>query len=268
MTTPTAKVKRSVPQLSHAAISRQLNRILGLRTLTRAGFLSRLLQCCVEETLAGNSCQLREQWLGINVFQRRQSFNSRQDPIVRVQSRRLREKLDLYYQTEGMNDDVRISLPVGTYVPVFSTNDLKRWADVPHGRPCCITILPLTYVSRTLDSVPRAAVVTGAIAKAFAGVGGMDLDSRIAPLSLDGQSVEARWAGRTPKTDFAVEGCLQACDDHHVVYLQLTACATGRLCWSVMFEQRYERLLSDARRVAALLHRELYEERWNPPVAV
>ena len=50
---------------------------------------------------------------------RQPSFDPRIDPIARVEAARLRNRLDLYYATEGRADPVTISLPKGGYVPAF-----------------------------------------------------------------------------------------------------------------------------------------------------
>jgi hypothetical protein len=81
--------------------------------------LSRFLRYVVEETMAGRSSAIKEYTLGLNVFDRGEEFNPRLDPIVRVQARNLRSRLDKYYLTQGAEDPIRIELPKGTYVPVF-----------------------------------------------------------------------------------------------------------------------------------------------------
>ena len=48
------------------------------------------------------------------------SFDPRLSSIVRTEARKLRARLAKYYGTEGRADPVRIELPLGTYVPVFS----------------------------------------------------------------------------------------------------------------------------------------------------
>jgi len=46
-------------------------------------------------------------------------FDLRADASVRTEARRLREKLDAYYETEGRDDPVRILFPKGGYAPTF-----------------------------------------------------------------------------------------------------------------------------------------------------
>jgi serine/threonine-protein kinase len=51
------------------------------------------------------------------------------DPLVRVQARRLRARLDRYYREEGQNDRIVIELPKGGYEPAFQrreTSGMKR----------------------------------------------------------------------------------------------------------------------------------------------
>lgn len=63
---------------------------------------------------------LKEQILGIEVFERRADWDAQHDSIVRTTAGRLRmnEALELkYYGSEG-NDAFRIELPVGSVYPL------------------------------------------------------------------------------------------------------------------------------------------------------
>jgi len=81
--------------------------------------LCRFLRYVVEETLAARGGAIKEYTLGLEVFERGESFDPREDPIVRVQARNLRMRLTRYYEGPGANDPVRIEVPKRTYVPVF-----------------------------------------------------------------------------------------------------------------------------------------------------
>jgi adenylate cyclase len=101
------------------SINDQLERILNTPPLVSSPSLSRFLRYIVEETAAGRAAAIKEYTLGLNVFDRGDEFNPRLDPIVRVQARNLRARLERYYLTQGVNDPIRIELPKGTYVPIF-----------------------------------------------------------------------------------------------------------------------------------------------------
>lgn len=85
--------------------------------------VAKLLTFCVDAALAGNEESLKETMIGIFCFGRAPGYDTKQDPIVRVTARRLRKKLELFYQNEGENHKLRIVFPKGTYVPRFN-----RWS--------------------------------------------------------------------------------------------------------------------------------------------
>jgi len=106
-------------EISPASVIAELEKILVSRVFSTAGRASRLLRFLVQETVDGRGDSLKEYTLGTSVLGRNHSFDPRIDPIARVEASRLRDRLDLYYATEGRTDQVVISLPKGGYVPVF-----------------------------------------------------------------------------------------------------------------------------------------------------
>ena len=245
------------PTLDVATISTQLERILASRTLARAGFLNRLLRCCVEQTLAGNSNQLKELWLGTAVFQRKGRFNPTRDPIVRVQARRLRQKLMAYYATEGLIDTVRITMPIGSYIPVFSTIDLGQWAPFQNGRTCSVAVLPLSSLDADVASVRFADSMTAELTHALVAAGGLEVVSRTSASAFKGAAQDIRAIGKSLNADFIVEGCIRLTDNHHRISLQLTAVESGYHCWAAWFEHRNNGASPDARGIANILRQEL-----------
>ncbi|WP_375451589.1 hypothetical protein [uncultured Devosia sp.] len=67
----------------------------------------------------GDEQAIKAYAIAVDVFGRTGNFDPQADPIVRVQARRLRSLLEQYYATTGDAEAVRISLPVGRYVPTF-----------------------------------------------------------------------------------------------------------------------------------------------------
>jgi predicted ATPase len=101
------------------SVRRQLGRILRSSAFANAPSLSRFLRYLVERTLQGDLPPLNEYTLGVEVFDRGESFDPRVDNIVRVQVRRLRSKLEKYYAFEGHVDRLVIDVPRGRYEAVF-----------------------------------------------------------------------------------------------------------------------------------------------------
>jgi Tol biopolymer transport system component len=100
-------------------IRAELDRILGSEIFARSERLSSFLKFIVERTLSGEAGALKEQVIAIEVYGKAPDFNTAADPIVRVDARRLRDKLREYYATRGPGETV-ISVPKGSYTPAFT----------------------------------------------------------------------------------------------------------------------------------------------------
>jgi eukaryotic-like serine/threonine-protein kinase len=68
---------------------------------------------------SGRSSEIKESIIAIEVLGRSPSFDSKTDPIVRVEAARLRDRLREYYDRHAHGDGVFISVPKGAYVPQF-----------------------------------------------------------------------------------------------------------------------------------------------------
>lgn len=104
----------------------QLQRILGSSTFADAERGSRFLRFVVETALEGRTGEIKESVIGVEVLGRSPSFDPKTDPIVRVEAGRLRARLSLYYEGEGKDDAVLISLPKGRYVPEFTERQTPK----------------------------------------------------------------------------------------------------------------------------------------------
>lgn len=81
--------------------------------------LCALLKYIVEATLEGNADQLKGYTIAVEVMNRPPDFDSQANPIVRVQAKRLRDALKLYYSNEGQKSPIVISIGKGGYKAVF-----------------------------------------------------------------------------------------------------------------------------------------------------
>jgi hypothetical protein len=101
------------------AVRAHLAKILASGGFVKADRLCRFLRFTVEAKLNGEEGQIKEYVLGREVFDRNGSYDPRLDPIVRVEARRLRTKLEEYYSGAGQADALRIEFPKGSYVPMI-----------------------------------------------------------------------------------------------------------------------------------------------------
>ena len=109
-------------EFSKVRVETQLARILANPSFGRSAAMSSLLRHLVGKALAHETENLKEYSLGIDVFRRGPDFDPRIDPIVRVQARNLRARLDDYYRHAGAGDPILVELPKGSYIPVFRAN--------------------------------------------------------------------------------------------------------------------------------------------------
>ena len=100
-----------------ALIRAQLDKILASSGFVNSTRMRKFLRFVVDGTLAGRRDDLKESIIGTAVFDRASGYDPSVEPVVRVEARRLREKLQEYYEGEGLHDAVVIGLPKGGYTP-------------------------------------------------------------------------------------------------------------------------------------------------------
>src|SRR5687768_15818653 len=140
--------------LPEAAIRAQLETILASEVFSRSQHLRRFLTFIVEQRVAGQGHSLKESVLAHELYGKGTDFDGGTDPVVRVDARRLRDKLREYY--EGRSDPVVISLPKGSYVPVFEANS----ASPTHTAPP--VVLPEPRQTPRIPNLRRARITVGA----------------------------------------------------------------------------------------------------------
>jgi hypothetical protein len=91
---------------------RAINRIFTCVRHTEV--LKRLLEYLGQEAL-GTDRDLKEYTVGVEAFGKPPDYDPRVDSSVRVQAGKLRQKLEEYYRTQGINDSILVQLPKGRF---------------------------------------------------------------------------------------------------------------------------------------------------------
>jgi hypothetical protein len=107
----------------------ELQAVLQSELFVRSPALSNLLTYLCEKLFAGEAEQIKEYSIALEVFGRSSSFDQDTDSIVRVQANRLRKRLVDYYSGPGADHRLRITIPVGKYIPLFTTRDWPEAGD-------------------------------------------------------------------------------------------------------------------------------------------
>jgi len=230
---------------SPAAVLAQLERILTSDDFAAAPRASRLLRYLVEETLAGRGGDLKEYSIGLAVFDRDASFDPASNPVVRVESSRLRQRLQRFYFAAGRDDPVEVDLARGGYVPAF------------RARSAPATLAP----TMALDAVVRTGAPLGPSLLVLPFEFGADPSGRVFSDGLTYQIIadlqrfrDLRVLGRSTslhhrsdrdvlelarrlRVDYVVEGTARRSASMVRAHAQVLSAADGRVLWS----ERYDR---------------------------
>ena len=112
-----------------------IQRIVATPGFARSARLSDILLYVCRQTLIGRGAGLNEQTIGETVLGRAVGYDPRDDNIVRAHASRLRVRLGSYFHEEGAGETLRVSIPRGSYVPLFEKVEAEPLAESPAKPP-------------------------------------------------------------------------------------------------------------------------------------
>jgi TolB-like protein len=222
----------------------QVGRILASPGFVRSESLGRLLRFTVNEAVYGRGEQLKEYTVGVEGLGRPADFDGRIDPIVRVQARTLRSRVDFYYTTTGIDDEILISYHKGSYEPRISWNSTRSHFTVS------LAILPFSNLAsqsginhvchglaeeliHSLSRVPRLRVIAYSSASALAG-------SHESVISI----------AKALNVGFVIDGSVRTDDKRLRVAVQLMDGKNGAYVWTEVYDSTTNDLLSIQEQIA------------------
>ncbi len=134
-----------------------VERILASQVFERATQLRLLLHHISKMALLHPEVTLREYDIACDVLGRRADFDPSRDNIVRAQVSHLRRKLEIFFNTEGKDEPVILTIQKGSYSPVFRPSTvvppLDEAASIGRATPSPHVDVP-TASSPTLSAPP------------------------------------------------------------------------------------------------------------------
>src|ERR1700730_14640635 len=121
----------SKPLIETPRIREQLERLLVHPLFANSKRYPALLAYAVEQTLLGNSAELKERSIGVEVFGRSPSYDANSDPVVRITAGEVRKRLTQYYYDPAHRGELILELPTGSYVPLFREPERLPAAEPP-----------------------------------------------------------------------------------------------------------------------------------------
>lgn len=94
-------------------------RIIRSQCFAKSVRLSSFLKYVCELAREGREEEINEQNIGAAIFGREPGFDPGIDSIVRSHATRLRHRLERFYLEEGAGEEWRVTIPKGSYIPLF-----------------------------------------------------------------------------------------------------------------------------------------------------
>jgi serine/threonine-protein kinase len=200
--------------------------------------MCRFLRYVIAKAVAGASEGLKEYSIGVEVFDRKPSYDPRIDPIVRVEARRLRAKLADYYQRHASEGDLAIDLPKGSYVPRFGRSAAETHTESFRKG---IAVLPFLNTSSGEGAEFVCDALTLEIIHRLTQVEELRVVAWTSAVHMRGAHRDLREAGRALNVDLVLTGSVRTSAARVRVLAQLVDARSGVYLWS----QSYDRGLDD-----------------------
>ena len=243
-------------------IAEQLNRILGSKAFRQADRLKRFLSFIVEEAIAGRGERLKEFVVGVEVFGKAESFDPRNDPIVRVQARRLRAQLSRYYREEASESELLIELPKGGYEPTFrvtKTPSVRRVVGPTLVSRNTVVVLPFADHSEAGDQGYFCEGLTQEVIHTLAGTAEIRLVAW-SEGSPGGDQTGIRTAAERSNAALIVTGSVRKAGAAARITMSLIDTANGSYLWSNALDRALTNIFAVQEEVARVIVEQLKEE--------
>ena len=217
-----------------AIVIAALAKIVDSRTFRRSQRHRAFLQHVVNAALEGRHEELKEVVIGMEVFQRDiADYDPRQDPIVRVEAGRVREKLARYYADEGRADAFEIQIPVGGYLPQLSRRSAAR---SPVRSLGSFAVLPFANLSSQPEDAMFCEALADQLIDLMSRVPGVRVVGRQSAVQARARSIDLKVLGKLLGVTHVIEGSVQRAGSRYRCIAQVSR-VRDRVCtWSQRFE--------------------------------
>jgi serine/threonine-protein kinase len=222
-----------------------LRRIVASAGFSAAPALRQLLEYTVETTLSGRAAEIKESTIAIDVFGRKSSFDPRSDPIVRVQARKLRDRIAAWYETDGVQDEVIIEYVRGSYVPRFALRGVSQI------RQRSIAVLPFVNLSDTSALEYLCDGIAEELRYLLIRVHGIRVIAHASAQVLRGTTEDVRAIGRLLNADLLIRGTVRSSGPTVRITAELIEVEDGFLVWAERWDRADGDLLGLQNDIAA-----------------
>jgi TolB-like protein len=233
----------SETKFSKEAINRQLQKIFLHPQFANSDILRKFLSFIVEQTLSGHSNWLKEYTIATSVLNKPANFKPQENGIVRIHAGRLRRALHQYYNNNGVHDEVLISIPKGSYVPVFIdgvtgiTDETLNEQHIFHDKPV-IAVTPFRHLvnDQLEDSLAEGLGVL--LSTALMRFKNFSVIAYYTMRNLFERVNDIRVVAPAVGAQYIISGDIQSMKNRLRIFVQLIHVNSNEQIWSQMYERK------------------------------
>lgn len=222
-------------QPDEAAVREHVERVLCAPEFSQSHRMQAFLRFVVDETLAGRGAQLKAYTIGVSVYRKGDGFDPSTDPIVRVDARRLRRKLQAHYADAGAGERLRIDIPKGQYAPRFKWLNLDSTespvASIVTDRPA-VLVLPFKNLSDDPEQLFFCEGLTDEIINELSRFPDVEVLGRQTSFRLSDMRQDLRLLSGEVGARFVLSGTVRRSHDRFRVNASLVDGTDRRQVWS------------------------------------
>ncbi len=219
-------------ELPPGLVLTELSRIERSATFRRSPRHRLLLRHLVQRTLDGSASQIKESVLAAEVFGRNPAqFDPRSDTTVRVELRRLRQKLVRYYAGEGADSSVVVRIDAGSYVPQFEFQPVPRASKLPS-----LAVLPFVNLTQCAEHDGALESLAEELVDTLVQVPGLRVVARRSVTALAAPRDDVRAIGEALGVGVLLDGSVQRAGAALRIVARLVDTRDGMHLWSHAFD--------------------------------
>ena len=231
---------------SEDLIFEQLQKIFCCSSFSVSEILRKFLTYITQETLAGRANTIKEYTIAVNVLNKPVSFKPQQDAIVRIHAGRLRRALNYYYRESGEADKIELTVPKGSYVPVFrlmKPDDAERNPESLNGQELSelvnIAILPFRTLETEISRLSFADSLGQQLSAGLARFPDFSIVSYHTTRQLSDRKKGVQALVSQFGVQYVITGNVQFENRKLRVSVQLTDAQNGNQVWSELFHYSF-----------------------------
>jgi adenylate cyclase len=231
---------------SDELIFEQLQKIFSCPVFSVSEILRRFLTYITQETLAGRANTIKEYTIAVNVLNKPTGFKPQQDAIVRIHAGRLRRALHYYYKEFGVQDQIELSIPKGSYLPVFRKMQPQKSSDDPvpsaesfHAESLNLIVLPFRTLETDISRLSFADSLGVQLSAGLAGFPDFSVVSYYTTRRLSTRKKGIQELVELYGVHYVVTGNVQFENKKLRVTVQLTDAQTGAQVWTEIYNYSF-----------------------------